>query len=62
MNPTLRRRGSMNELAAVVPEAYESQKSKYLGREAVLDAPISPAGLLFNDKLRRALDHDRLPR
>lgn len=52
----------MNELAAVVPEAYESQKSKYLGREAVLDAPISPAGLLFNDKLRRALDHDRLPR
>ena len=39
----------LTQLAAVAPEAYELQKSKYLGREVVLDARISPDGLFFND-------------
>jgi hypothetical protein len=39
----------LNQLAVIAPDAYELQRSKYLGREAVLDARISSAGLLFND-------------
>jgi hypothetical protein len=39
----------LNELARVVPDAYEFQRGKYRGREAVLDARITHDGLLFND-------------
>jgi hypothetical protein len=47
----------LNQLAAVAPEAYESQRAKYLGREAVLDARISQTGLLFNDTVHCAPVH-----
>jgi hypothetical protein len=47
----------LNQLATIAPEAYELQRSKYLGREAVLDARISPEGLLFNDTVHCAPLH-----
>lgn len=47
----------LNQLAEVAPEAYELQRSKYLGREAVLDARISRDGLLFNDTVHCAPLH-----
>jgi hypothetical protein len=47
----------LNQLAATAPEAYQLQKSKYLGREAVLDARISQTGLLFNDTVHCAPLH-----
>lgn len=47
----------LNQLAEVAPEVYASQRSKYLGREAVLDARISADGLLFNDTVHCAPLH-----
>ncbi len=47
----------LNELAAVAPEAYALQKSKYAGREAVLDVRIPQLGLLFNDTVHCAPLH-----
>src|SRR6266496_5102122 len=47
----------LNQLAAIAPERYELQRSKYLGREAVLAARISPRGLLFNDTVHCAPLH-----
>jgi hypothetical protein len=47
----------LNQLAAVAPDAYELQRAKYLGREAVLDARISQTGLLFNDTVHCAPLH-----
>jgi hypothetical protein len=47
----------LNQLAALAPQAYELQRSKYLGREAVLDARISSDGLLFNDTVHCAPLH-----
>lgn len=47
----------LDELARVVPAAYELQRGKYLGREAVLDARISGEGLLFNGTVHCAPLH-----
>ena len=47
----------LNQLAAIAPERYELQRSKYLGREAVLAARISQDGLLFNDTVHCAPLH-----
>ncbi len=47
----------LNQLAAIAPECYELQRSKYLGREAVLAARISQDGLLFNDTVHCAPLH-----
>jgi hypothetical protein len=47
----------LNQLGKVSPDAYRLQKSKYVGREAVLDARISQAGLLFNDTVHCAPLH-----
>ncbi len=47
----------LNQLDAVAPEAYELQKSKYAGREAVLDFRIPQLGLLFNDTVHCAPLH-----
>jgi hypothetical protein len=47
----------LNQLAAVAPEAYELQRSKYRGREAVLDAMIAGDGLRFNDTIHCAPLH-----
>ena len=47
----------LNELAGVVPEAYELQRAKYLDREAVLDARITSGGLLFNGTVHCAPLH-----
>jgi hypothetical protein len=50
----------LNQLGQVSPDAYQLQKSKYRGREAVLDARITQAGLLFNDTLHCAPLHPYL--
>ena len=50
----------LNQLAKISPDAYRLQKSKYLGREAVLDARISTTGLLFNDTIHCAPLHPNL--
>ena len=47
----------LNDLARVVPGAYELQRAKYLDREAVLDARITRDGLLFNDTVHCAALH-----
>jgi hypothetical protein len=47
----------LNELAAVSPEAFERQRSKYANREAVLDARITTSGLRFNDTVHCAPLH-----
>jgi hypothetical protein len=47
----------LNQLAAIAPEAYELQRTKYFGREAVLDARISADGLRFNDTVHCAPLH-----
>jgi hypothetical protein len=39
----------LNQLAAVAPEVYERQRSKYAGREQVLDFRIPHLGVLWND-------------
>lgn len=47
----------LNELERVVPAAYELQRGKYHGREAVLEARISQEGLLFNGTVHCAPLH-----
>lgn len=47
----------LNQLAAIAPEAHEFQRSKYVGREAVLNAHISQTGLLFNETVHCAPLH-----
>ena len=47
----------LNQLAVIAPERYELQRSKYLVREAVLDARIAQDGLLFNDTVHCAPLH-----
>jgi hypothetical protein len=47
----------LNELAQFEPAAYELQRGKYLGREAVLDARIDRQGLLFNSTVHCAPLH-----
>ncbi|MDX6399750.1 MAG: hypothetical protein QOF27_356 [Gaiellaceae bacterium] len=47
----------LNELAPVVPAAYELQRGKYRDREAVLDARITEEGLLFNGTVHCAPLH-----
>jgi hypothetical protein len=47
----------LNQLASIAPDAYELQKSKYLGREAVLDARISETDLRFSDTVHCAPLH-----
>jgi hypothetical protein len=39
----------LNELSSIQPRLYEEQRSKYAGRESVLDFRIPGLGLLFND-------------
>ena len=39
----------LNELSTIQPRLYEAQRSKYAGREAVLDFRIPGLGVLFND-------------
>jgi hypothetical protein len=41
----------LNQLQAVAPSAYEFQRSKYTGREGVLDFRVPGTDLLFNDTL-----------
>jgi hypothetical protein len=41
----------LNELARVAPDAADRQRAKYLGRDAVLHAEITPDGLRFNDTI-----------
>jgi hypothetical protein len=47
----------LTALAAVSPAAFELQRSKYVRREAVLDARITERGLLFNDTVHCAPLH-----
>ena len=47
----------LNGLDALSPAAFRRQRSKYSGREAVLDAQITPDGLLFNDTVHCAPLH-----
>jgi hypothetical protein len=47
----------LNQLAAIAPETYEFQKSKYAGRETVMDFRIPHLGLLFNDTVHCAPLH-----
>ena len=47
----------LNDLASVSPDAFELQRSKYAGREAVLDARITADGLRFNDTVHCAPLH-----
>jgi hypothetical protein len=64
----------LNELAAIAPDVYRLQRSKYAGREAVLEFRIPHLGLLFNDtvhcaplhphhlfRARRSLGFDQAP-
>jgi hypothetical protein len=39
----------LTQLATIAPDAYEAQRAKYAGREAVLDCRIPGTDLLFND-------------
>lgn len=47
----------LNQLAAVAPELYEFQKSKYVGREAALNFRIPGLDLLLGDALHCAAVH-----
>lgn len=47
----------LNVLATVSSEAFERQRSKYTGREAVLDTTITNSGLRFNDTVHCAPLH-----
>ena len=47
----------LNLRAAVEPELYEFQKSKYAGREAALDFRIPGLDLLLGDRLHCAAVH-----
>jgi hypothetical protein len=44
-------------LAEIAPVAYDRQRKKYTGREAVLEAPISSSGMRFNDTIHCAPIH-----
>ena len=48
---------SLNDLATISADAFELQRSKYKGREAVLDARITEDGLRFNDTVHCAPLH-----
>lgn len=51
----------LNQLKQIAPSAYELQKSKYVGRETVLDFRIPGLNVLFNDTVHcAALDPRRL--
>jgi hypothetical protein len=51
----------LNQLSEIAPQAYEFQKAKYAGREAVLDFHIPRLGVLFNDTVHcAALDPRQL--
>jgi hypothetical protein len=47
----------LNDLRAEAPEAYEAERAKYVGREAVLEACITEGGLLFLDTVHCAPVH-----
>jgi hypothetical protein len=47
----------LSDLALVDPAAYELQRRKYLGREAVLDARVNRQGLRFNSTVHCAPLH-----
>ena len=47
----------LNQLQTLAPEQFAFQKSKYAGRDAVLDYRIPGLGLLFNDTVHCAALH-----
>src|SRR4051794_29627475 len=47
----------LNQLAALAPDAYQYQRSKYTGRESVLDYRIPGTDLLFNDAVHCGAIH-----